>query len=181
MDPSLLKGLFIQRLPSNIRMNLASTAKGSNLQELAAMADSVMKVISPSIATMATPQTTELGELKTKVASLRRQLLDLQVKGWHRRNSRSNMLGICCHYVINCYCALFTVIFPSLLSNGQSMLDNNLIELLVKETTSITCGSQIVRCHRLFKIQGKNRTIGPSNKIVLLGTRSMDSTGYICD
>ena len=78
MDPSHLKGLFIQRLPSNIRMILASTAKGSNyLQELAEMADSVMEVISPSIAMVAPPQTTELGKLKTEVASLRRQLSDL--------------------------------------------------------------------------------------------------------
>ena len=44
MDPSLLRGLFIQRLPSNVRMILASTAKGGNLLQLTEMADSVMEV-----------------------------------------------------------------------------------------------------------------------------------------
>ena len=72
MDLSLLRGLFIQRLPSNVRMNLASKAEGSNLQDLVEMVDCVMKVILPSITTVATPQATELGELKAKVASLRR-------------------------------------------------------------------------------------------------------------
>ena len=62
MDPSLLRGHFIQRLPSNVRMILASTAKGSNLLELAEMVDSA------SIATVATPQDNELGKLKAKVA-----------------------------------------------------------------------------------------------------------------
>ena len=67
----------------------ASTAIGSNLLELAEMADSVTEVISPSIPTVATPQTTELGELKAKVASLRRQLSNLQAKGQHRSNWRT--------------------------------------------------------------------------------------------
>ena len=60
MDPSLLRGLFVQRLLSNVRMILASTAKGASLIDLAEMADSVMEVISPSIATVATPQTAEV-------------------------------------------------------------------------------------------------------------------------
>ena len=64
MNLSLLRGLFIQRLPSNVRMILASTAKGISLLELTEMADSVKEVISPSIAMAATPQTTELGELE---------------------------------------------------------------------------------------------------------------------
>ena len=40
-----------------------------------------MEVILPFIAMVTTLQTTELGELKTEVASLRRQLSDLQVTG----------------------------------------------------------------------------------------------------
>ena len=51
-------------------MILASTAKGSNLQELADTANSVMEVISLSIATVATPQGTEVRQLKAKVTSL---------------------------------------------------------------------------------------------------------------
>ena len=53
-------------------MILASTAKESNLLELAEMAGSVMEIISPSFTTVATPPATELGKLKAEVASLRR-------------------------------------------------------------------------------------------------------------
>ena len=67
-------------------MILESTAIKSNLQELAEMPDNMMKVI----AIVATPQGTEVGELKAKVASLRRQLSDLQGTGRRRSNSRSN-------------------------------------------------------------------------------------------
>ena len=68
---------------------LTSTAKGSNIQELAEMAHSMMELISPSIAMMATPQATEVGELKAEVASLTRQLSDLQATGWHKSNRRT--------------------------------------------------------------------------------------------
>ena len=90
MDPALLTGIFLQQLLSNVRMILASTAKGSNLQELAKMADSVMEVISLSITMVVTPQAIEFGEFKAKVASLRRQLLDLQATGQYRSNSSEN-------------------------------------------------------------------------------------------
>ena len=50
------------------------TTKKSNLQELAEMGDRMMEVILPSITTVATPQGTEVGELKAEMASLRRQL-----------------------------------------------------------------------------------------------------------
>ena len=49
----------------------------------------MMEVISPSIATMATPQTTDLGELKAKIASLRRQLSNLQATELRRSNRRT--------------------------------------------------------------------------------------------
>ena len=56
VDPSFLRQLFLQHLPSNVKMILALTAKGTHLQELAEMADSVMEVVSLSIATGNTPQ-----------------------------------------------------------------------------------------------------------------------------
>ena len=90
MGSSLLRKLFIQRLLSNVRMILALTTKGSSLLMLAEMADSVMEVISPSITTVATLRTTELGVLKSEVASLRRQLLDFEITGQCKNNSRSN-------------------------------------------------------------------------------------------
>ena len=71
-------------------MILASTAKGSNLQEFPEIADGVMEVILPFIAMAATPQTTELGELKAEVASLKRQLSNLHVAGQCRSKRRRN-------------------------------------------------------------------------------------------
>ena len=72
------------------KMSYEKAMGGSSLQELSEMADSVMEVISSSIATVATPHATEVGELKAKVASLKRQLLELQDTGRCRSNSSSN-------------------------------------------------------------------------------------------
>ena len=86
IDPSLLRGLLIQQLLSNVRMILASTAKGSSLLQLTEMVDSVMEVILPSVATVATPQTSEVKELRAEAASLRKQLSDLKATGRHKSN-----------------------------------------------------------------------------------------------
>ena len=67
-------------------MILASTAKVSNVQQLAEMTDGVMEVILPSMAAVATPQATEVGELKAEMARLRRQLSDLWATGQHGSN-----------------------------------------------------------------------------------------------
>ena len=90
MDPSLLRGLFLQQLPSNVGMIMVSTAKGNSLQELTEMANGMMEVISLSISTVATPQGTEIKELKAEVTSLWRQLSDLLATGQRRSNSRKN-------------------------------------------------------------------------------------------
>ena len=54
------------------------------------MDNSVMEVISPSFATVATPQTTELRELMAEVACLKKQLSDLKATGRRRSNNGSN-------------------------------------------------------------------------------------------
>ena len=54
-DGSLIKELFMQRLPSNVRMVLAAASEKTPLEELAALADKIMEVALPSIATVATP------------------------------------------------------------------------------------------------------------------------------
>ena len=51
-DGSIIKGLFMQRLPTNVRMVLASASERTPLEELAALADKIMEVASPSIATL---------------------------------------------------------------------------------------------------------------------------------
>ena len=100
MDSSLIKELFLHRLPSNVRMIPALTAKRSTLEELAEMAVNTMEVVLQSIATVAVPQSTsEVGKFLAKVVSLRKLLLVLQSTGRHRRNGicRSNML-----YFVKC-------------------------------------------------------------------------------
>ena len=71
-DGSLIRELFHQRLPTNVRMVLASARRDASLEELTYMADKIMEVASPSIATVQVPPTvtTEIEELHSKVASL---------------------------------------------------------------------------------------------------------------
>ena len=54
-DSSFLHELFLQRLPSNVRMVLASTDKTLTLDKLAELADKVMEVATPTVAAIATP------------------------------------------------------------------------------------------------------------------------------
>ena len=54
-DASFLCELFLQRLPPNVRMVLASSPEGTTLDQLAEMANKVMEVASPSIAALSKP------------------------------------------------------------------------------------------------------------------------------
>ena len=71
-DGSLVRELFLQRLPTNVRMVLASARRDASLEELAYMADKIMEVASPSIATVQVPLkvATEIEELHSEVAGL---------------------------------------------------------------------------------------------------------------
>ena len=75
-DDSFLRELFLQRLPPNVRMVLASTPDGTGLVQLADLADKVMEVASPtagSIAAVTTPST-----LATEIEHLRGEVLRLE-------------------------------------------------------------------------------------------------------
>lgn len=54
-DGSFLQELFLQRLPHNVRMVLASTPDTFGLDKLAEMADKIMEVAAPSISAASTP------------------------------------------------------------------------------------------------------------------------------
>ena len=54
-DSSFLRELFLQRLPQNVRMVLASTPEGTTLDKLAEMADKIMEVTIPSVAAVSAP------------------------------------------------------------------------------------------------------------------------------
>ena len=95
-DGSIIKELFMQRLPTNVRMVLAAASERTPLEELAALADKIMEVASPSIATMATPTqaTSEVDRLRAENASLQKQISALQAAtGPRRRRSRSRNHG----------------------------------------------------------------------------------------
>lgn len=58
MDGSFLKELFLQCLPPNVRMVLASAPDGTSLEKLADLADKIMEVAIPPVATVTTPPAT---------------------------------------------------------------------------------------------------------------------------
>ena len=76
LDPSFLRELFLQRLPTNVRLVLASTAEAISLQEFATLADKVMEVATPTVA-MVSPSyslVAEISELKAEIAQVKQLL-----------------------------------------------------------------------------------------------------------
>ena len=71
-DGSFLKELFLQSLPSNVRMVLTSTPEGTSLEKLVNLADKIMEVATPSVATITTPTAlaTEVEQLRGEVSQL---------------------------------------------------------------------------------------------------------------
>ncbi|KAG0417414.1 hypothetical protein HPB47_005617 [Ixodes persulcatus] len=71
LDSLLLREIFLQRLPSNVRMVLTSTGE-KDLSKLAERADALMAVATPSVATVqAEPaQPDQLHELRAEISRL---------------------------------------------------------------------------------------------------------------
>ncbi len=105
-DSSFLQELFLQRLPSNVRMDLVSTPDTTPLEKLAEMADKVIEVAAPSIASVpssaslsassastsarsATPVATP-GALSTEIEQLRQEIARLQASVTQLARSRSS-------------------------------------------------------------------------------------------
>ena len=89
---SCLCQLFLQRLPNNVCLVLASIPDSTPLEALADMADKIMEVASQSIAAVATsPPTTTALASAADVEQLRSQLLRLEklVKQLSRPRSSS--------------------------------------------------------------------------------------------
>ena len=88
-DATFLRELFLQRLPPNVRMVLASTADTMDLNTLADMADKVIEVANPSVAAISGPPQPDLADyehLKAEVARLTQLVASLTTR---RRRSRS--------------------------------------------------------------------------------------------
>ena len=58
LDSSYLRQLFLQRLPHNVCLVLASIPDGTSLEALADLADKIMEVAPPSIAAITTSSLT---------------------------------------------------------------------------------------------------------------------------
>ena len=70
-DSTFLRELFLQRLPQNVRMVLASTPDTSSLENLAELADKVVEVAVPSVnALQKGPLASEVEQLKSEVSRL---------------------------------------------------------------------------------------------------------------
>ena len=65
-DQSFFRQLFLQRLPPNVRMVLASTKDNEDLESLASLADKVVEVASPAV------NTVQNTELSTDIAGLKK-------------------------------------------------------------------------------------------------------------
>lgn len=99
VDSSFIRELFLQRLPSNVRMVLASTPDTANLEELAELADKIAEVAAPSISMVSTPQLAqELERLRAEVTSLTSLVkslpqLSANTSSRSRSHSRSQVRG----------------------------------------------------------------------------------------
>ena len=75
---SFLHELFLQRLPPNVRIVLTSADTSLDLSKLADMADKVMKVVTPTVASVSTQQTnSEVTLLREEIARLADQITSL--------------------------------------------------------------------------------------------------------
>lgn len=88
-DNALLRELFLQRLPSSVRMVLAPSGTDISLNNLADMADRIMEVSTPTVAAVHAPPPepvpTELGSLRAEVRQLREMMQSLSFPS---RNAR---------------------------------------------------------------------------------------------
>ena len=80
---TLLHEPFLQRLPSNVRMVLASSSDAKSLEDIAQLADKIVNIEPPS---MSSPSTTEVDSLRAEVTHLKELVSTLYPRG---RSSRS--------------------------------------------------------------------------------------------
>ena len=77
-DSSFLRELFLQRLPQNVRMVLASTPEGTTLDKLADMADKIMEVAIPSVAAVSAPSSAGTAPLTSLAAEMEHMRSEIQ-------------------------------------------------------------------------------------------------------
>ena len=87
---SFLRELFLQRLPPNVRMVLASTDASMDLSKLADMADKVMEVATPTVSAITDTRIdpSEIKQLREEVARLADLVTPLTTRSRLRSTSR---------------------------------------------------------------------------------------------
>ena len=90
-DGAFLRELFLQRLPANVRMVLASTNTTGSLEEVAELADKVMEVATPTVSAVTAPLpqlTSEIEQLRAEVSRLQASIKSLNRQSRARSSSR---------------------------------------------------------------------------------------------
>ena len=94
LDGNFLKELFLQRLPSQVRMVLASTRDGTPIEDLAQLADKIIEVAAPPIVSTVTTPSADTEQLRSEIASLTKLVSSLQQQQKRfRRCSKSPYRG----------------------------------------------------------------------------------------
>ena len=76
MDAALLRELFLQRLPANVRMVLTPSAGGLSIDQLAQLADQILEASPPSISATSTQQKFKTDPTTTQLAAQVTQLAE---------------------------------------------------------------------------------------------------------
>lgn len=77
-DGTLLREMFLQRLPANVRMVLASSGEGKTLEDMAQLADKIISAAPPPVAAITNHHPPgEVEELRTEIAKLRETIATL--------------------------------------------------------------------------------------------------------
>lgn len=85
-DGTLLRELFLQRLPANVRMVLASSGETSTLEELAQLGDKIIAAASPAVASVTKSLSSKIDELRAEVSRLRETVSALTSPQQHTRH-----------------------------------------------------------------------------------------------
>ena len=86
IETGILRQLFLQRLPPNIRLILASTSDSTTVDDLAILADRLVETQVPTISQVL--PSSEMQDLKEQLSQLTKQVSSLQVQ-LERQRSRS--------------------------------------------------------------------------------------------
>lgn len=94
LDSSVLRELYLQRMPANVRMVLASSPDTSTVDNLAQLADKIVEVATPSVSAMsATHLSDEFERLRAEVTGLQKVVETLSLTATARERSRSRSKG----------------------------------------------------------------------------------------